>query len=197
MSDFGHLLIDKTRCKAVNKFVRKRLELLKENGVNSICVFDGNRLPSKKDTNDKRRGTREEAKRKGIKALEDGQTGKAYQFFCQAIHITPTINESVRKLCKAMGFQVIVAPYEADAQLAYLSRSKIVDAVMTEDSDLFIFGTDKLIIKLDDSGNCKQVDGGKVTTVDGVKAFSDPIKWLRYACIMQGTVLIIFKYFFY
>jgi len=33
----------------------------------------------------------------------------------------------------------IVAPYEADSQLAFLSRNNIVDAVLTEDSDLFIF----------------------------------------------------------
>jgi exonuclease-1 len=34
----------------------------------------------------------------------------------------------------------VVAPYEADAQLAYLERNGFVDAVITEDSDLVIFG---------------------------------------------------------
>ena len=34
----------------------------------------------------------------------------------------------------------IVAPYEADAQLAYLSINNIVDAVMTVDSDLITYG---------------------------------------------------------
>jgi 5'-3' exonuclease len=34
----------------------------------------------------------------------------------------------------------IVAPYEADAQLAYLANNGIVDAVITEDSDLVAFG---------------------------------------------------------
>lgn len=34
----------------------------------------------------------------------------------------------------------IVAPYEADAQLAYLANNGIVDAVITEDSDLIAFG---------------------------------------------------------
>ena len=36
-------------------------------------------------------------------------------------------------------FRCIVAPYEADSQLAFLSRNNIVDAILTEDSDLFIF----------------------------------------------------------
>lgn len=31
-----------------------------------------------------------------------------------------------------------MAPFEADAELAYLSTSGRVDAVLTEDSDLFI-----------------------------------------------------------
>jgi exonuclease-1 len=39
-----------------------------------------------------------------------------------------------------MGVDVIVAPYEADAQLAYLNRTKIADYVITEDSDLVLFG---------------------------------------------------------
>ena len=39
-----------------------------------------------------------------------------------------------------MGVDVLVAPYEADAQLAYLNISKIADYVITEDSDLVLFG---------------------------------------------------------
>jgi exonuclease-1 len=34
----------------------------------------------------------------------------------------------------------IVAPYEADAQLAYLCRQDIVDGVVTEDSDAIPYG---------------------------------------------------------
>jgi exonuclease-1 len=39
---------------------------------------------------------------------------------------------------------VIVAPYEADAQLAYLSQNKLVDIVVTQDSDLIVFGCEKV-----------------------------------------------------
>lgn len=34
----------------------------------------------------------------------------------------------------------VVAPYEADAQLAHLVKSGKVDAVISEDSDLLVFG---------------------------------------------------------
>lgn len=52
--------------------------------MNAICVFDGNKLPSKRDTNEKRRSNRHEAKSKAIQALKNGESTKAYGLFCQA-----------------------------------------------------------------------------------------------------------------
>lgn len=37
-----------------------------------------------------------------------------------------------------------MAPYEADAQLAYLTKSGLAQAVITEDSDLLAFGCKKV-----------------------------------------------------
>jgi len=174
---------------AVNKFVRKRLELLQRYKIHVICVFDGNKLPSKLATNQARRLKRDQARVKAIEALKN-EPHKAYQFFCQAIKITPEINEAARKLCIEMGFQVIVAPYEADAQLAHLYLTKTADAVMTEDSDLIIFGTGKLLVKLDDnSGALVEIDATNLKKVESLESFMsecDRVKWLRFACIMQG-----------
>jgi exonuclease-1 len=122
-------------------------------------------------------------------SIQEGNGGKAYGLFCQAIHISREINQSAQNVCRKLGFPVIVAPYEADAQLAFLSTSGIIDAVMTEDSDLFIFGTKELIIKLDDSGHCKVVSADQISHVDSLATFNNPIRWLRYACIMQGIFL--------
>lgn len=43
----------------------------------------------------------------------------------------------------------VVAPYEADAQLAYLERIGAVDGILTEDSDLLVFGCRNVLYKLD------------------------------------------------
>jgi exonuclease-1 len=41
---------------------------------------------------------------------------------------------------KSEGVSFVVAPYEADAQMAYLARSGQVQLVVTEDSDLLAYG---------------------------------------------------------
>jgi len=46
------------------------------------------------------------------------------------------------------GWPFMVAPYEADGQLAYLANTGAVDLVVTEDSDLIALGVPRLIYKL-------------------------------------------------
>ena len=53
-----------------------------------------------------------------------------YHFFSQA--------------CRDKGVDCIVAPYEADAQLAYLNKTGIAQVIITEDSDLVLFGCNKV-----------------------------------------------------
>lgn len=43
-----------------------------------------------------------------------------------------------------MDVSYVVAPYEADSQMAHLWRTKKVSAIITEDSDLIAFGCDKV-----------------------------------------------------
>jgi exonuclease-1 len=49
----------------------------------------------------------------------------------------------------------VVSPYEADAQLAYLSMSGKVDGVISEDSDLLVFGAKK--VRLFPFGDCSRL----------------------------------------
>ena len=53
----------------------------------------------------------------------------------------------------AHNISYIVAPYEADAELAYLSRMNLVDIVISDDSDLIAYGCSKILFKLNSSGN--------------------------------------------
>ena len=51
------------------------------------------------------------------------------------------------RFCIEKDIQYIVAPFEADTELAYLSTSGHVDAVLTEDSDLLAYGCKKVPVK--------------------------------------------------
>ncbi len=66
-----------------------------------------------------------------------------------------TINALVTK-----NVDFIVAPYEADCQIAKLKRLGLVDAVISEDSDLIAFGVN-VILKLNQNGECDYVDLNK------------------------------------
>lgn len=47
-------------------------------------------------------------------------------------------------MCRKKSVDYIVAPYEADAQLAYLDKTGMAQIIITEDSDLTLFGCNKV-----------------------------------------------------
>jgi len=54
---------------------------------------------------------------------------------------------AVFQAARIRGVDCVVAPYEADAQLAFLNKSDIAQAVITEDSDLLAFGCKKVSVQ--------------------------------------------------
>ena len=56
--------------------------------------------------------------------------------------------------------EVIVAPYEADAQMAFLAKSRSVHAVITEDSDLLTYGCPRVRLSIPLSGNSMRACAG-------------------------------------
>ncbi|CAD8076475.1 unnamed protein product [Paramecium primaurelia] len=53
--------------------------------------------------------------------------------------------EDIRLLLALFGIPWIIAPGEAEAQCAYLQQNGLVDCVITEDSDVFLFGATKVL----------------------------------------------------
>ncbi|EME31087.1 DNA repair protein UVH3 [Galdieria sulphuraria] len=54
--------------------------------------------------------------------------------------ITDEMCEEIRELLRMLGIPYIQAPMEAEAQCAYFSQVGLVEGVVTEDSDAFLFG---------------------------------------------------------
>ena len=53
----------------------------------------------------------------------------------------------MKNIIDAFGFEWRVAPGEAEAELAYLNRIGIIDAVLSDDVDNFLFGATMVIRK--------------------------------------------------
>lgn len=64
----------------------------------------------------------------------------------RSVDITHAMALGLIKECRNRNVDCIVAPYEADAQLAYLNIKNIAQLVITEDSDLILFGCTKVIL---------------------------------------------------
>lgn len=135
-----------------------RVRMLLHFGVTPYLIFDGDYLPSKAATERDREKRRKDSKRLGQELLNAGKTSQAYLEFQKAVDVTPEMARHVIDELKEMGVQYVVAPYEADAQMVYLERKGIIDGILSEDSDLLVFGAKCLLTKLDQYGNCIEVN---------------------------------------
>ncbi|GAA5924300.1 hypothetical protein JCM1841_001355 [Sporobolomyces salmonicolor] len=150
------LALGKPTLKYVN-YAMHRVRMLKYYGVTPLIVFDGGLLPSKMGTEDEREKRRSDALAKGNVFLAEGKTSQARECFVKAVDVTPAMAYQLIKALRREGIQYVVAPYEADPQLAYLERRGVVDGIITEDSDLLVFGCRHVLFKLDGEGNCVSI----------------------------------------
>ncbi|GBN68742.1 Exonuclease 1 [Araneus ventricosus] len=125
-------------------YCMKQLNLLLEAGLKPIMVFDGCNLSSKEGTEKKRRENREKTRQRGKELLCEGKIKEARECFQRCVDVTPKMARDVIEACRKKCIDCIVAPYEADAQLAYLDKVGIVQLIITEDSDLILFGCNKV-----------------------------------------------------
>lgn len=135
-----------------------RVRMLQHFGVTPYMVFDGDFLPSKAATEDSRAKKREEKKKLANELFKAGKSAQATQEFQKCIDITPEMASTLIQQLKQMGIPYVVAPYEADAQLVYLERQGLVNGILSDDSDLLVFGAKRLLTKLDQYGNCIEIN---------------------------------------
>lgn len=108
------------------KYFEDLFDLFDECGIKPVLVLDGRKLLAKKPAHDKR------DKAKGKKPAEE------------QVDLSHTCVKRVKQMAKARCIDVIVAPFEADSQLGWLFQNGYCNLVITEDSDLIVFGCDKV-----------------------------------------------------
>ena len=159
--------------RAVENYCRNFCEMMTRAGVKLLVVFDGRPLPAKEPARRQRTAKRQHAEHQlemcteNIRELEaqlhEGTTeeeevreqlekakrGQEESARLAARVTQPMVESVMRALRQLEGVEVLRAPYEADAQLAYLARHKKVDVVVTEDSDLVAYKLPRVLLKLD------------------------------------------------
>ena len=121
-----------------------------------------------------------------MQLMKEGRGSEAKEYFQRCVDITPEMAQDVIRAARDRNVDCIVAPYEADAQLAYLATSGIADFVVTEDSDLTLFGCERVLFKLIDSGDCVLYEREHLNKVFGLQADLLSFEKFRYMCITAG-----------
>ena len=160
--------------------------MLQHFGITPYVVFDGDYLPSKAATEDARRASREKKKQLAKELLEAGKRSAAAQEYQKCIDVTPEMAAAWIYQLKKQNISYVVAPYEADAQLVYLERKGLADGILSDDSDLLVFGAKRLLTKLDQYGNCIEINRRDFCACREVSLTGWTDEDFRRMCIMSG-----------
>ena len=163
-----------------------RVRMVQHYGVTPYLVFDGDFLPSKAGTEASRAKRREESRKTGQELLNAGKAKQAYIEFQKAIDVTPEMARNVIEELKKLGLPYIVAPYEADPQMVYLEREGLVSGILSEDSDLLVFGAKRLLTKLDMQGNCIEINRREFCAVREISLTDWTDVEFRHMAILSG-----------
>ncbi len=128
---------------------------LVERGIKPVFVFDGKPHEMKKETREKRHAARKTAEKKYLEAKKEGRAEEAKKFAMQSTQLTEEIIESGKKLVQLMGFPVVQAPSEGEAQVAWMVGKGELYGCVSQDYDALLFGASQLLRNIAISGKRK------------------------------------------
>ena len=174
------------------------VELLEEHGVRPMFVFDGAVLPIKHGV--VRRESRALHLERGVELLRSGRETEAKAELSKAASVAPWMATLLIAELRRRGLPFVVAPYEADPQLAFLVREGVCAAAISEDSDLLPYGCPRTLFKLQlESGAADLLALDDLRAAEGVGGEhlfdgTFPGEWdawrdglLVDLCVMSGT----------
>lgn len=115
---------------------------LQKYNIIPIFVFDGKPPNLKLDELKKR----QDLKNKLIKKHKYGKTEDSKRkYFYMKSYISDKEYQDCINLITILGYKIVMAPEEADAQLAYMCKKKYIDYIISDDMDILIFGGEILL----------------------------------------------------
>lgn len=167
-------------------YIDNYVKLLKFHNVQLTFVFDGMKLPAKHVTHKERSAKKAESRTMVEKLLASKNFTEARKFMLRCIEIKFDVIQQVIRYCQQEGISYIVAPYEADAQIAFLNNNDICQYIITEDTDLILYGCQKIIYKLDVTGKCVLYERSKLAKCFGPHGAKMEFEKFRRICILSG-----------
>eukprot|EP00978_Attheya_sp_CCMP212_P007155 scaffold16648_cov50-Attheya_sp.AAC.3 len=135
--------------KCLDYVLRHAKKLRDEFDMHLVMVIDGDSLPSKGEIDKQRAKDRAKAYQDALASEVKGNKKAARKLFAQACSVSQRIRYELVQRLQDANIEFLVAPYEADAQMAKLARSGAVDLVITEDSDLLVYKCPRILFKID------------------------------------------------
>lgn len=172
-----------------------RTASLIEAGIEPVFVFDGTPHQLKAGTLSERRERREKAEKEWQKAIDEGDTKKAFSKAQQTARMTTEIKDSSKELISLLGLPIVCAPSDGEAQGAYMCAKGDVYASASQDFDSLLFGAPRLLRNVTITGR-RKVPGKDLyrdvkTEIIDSGEFFDAIgidrKQLVDMCILMGT----------
>ncbi|XP_017015640.2 exonuclease 1 [Drosophila takahashii] len=168
------------------QYCLKYVNMLLSYDIKPILVFDGQHLPAKALTEKRRRDSRKQSKERAAELLRLGRIEEARSHMRRCVDVTHDMALRLIRECRSRNVDCIVAPYEADAQMAWLNKTDVAQYIITEDSDLTLFGAKKIIFKLDLNGSGLLVEADKLHLAMGCKEEKYHFDKFRRMCILSG-----------
>ncbi|GMY23922.1 exonuclease 1 [Fagus crenata] len=201
------------------EYFMHRINLLRHYKITPVVVFDGGNIPCKATTEQERHRhvftsplhpfcqcynaqslfiecgiclKRKDNRDLAMAKLKEGNVSAASELFQRAVSINPSMAHQVIQVLRSENIEYVVAPYEADAQLAYLCSLEAekggIVAVITEDSDLMAYGCQAVVFKMDRYGKGEEIVLNKVfDSVARTPSFRNfDMELFRGMCVLAG-----------
>lgn len=130
----------------VKMFISRARELISI-GITPVFVFDGDPLETKQKTVDERKKRREIVMQEIEDALAKNDLCRARFLMPRCVKVTPYVLHTILLALRKNHIEYFVSPYEADAQLVLLQKIGYVKWILSEDSDLLVYGATGVLFK--------------------------------------------------
>lgn len=142
-----------------------RTTSLMQHNIQLIFVFDGKPPLLKRKEQERRRALKEDATVAFETAKEAGDMDAMRKYATRTSRLTTEMIQEAQQLITALGFPVVLAASEGEAQVAYLVNQGDADYGASQDYDTLLYGIPKLVRNLSIAGKRKKAGTHSYETV--------------------------------